>query len=170
MATNVAGSVEPTPYRLASRSRVSTQPPAAPRARPALDQPCSLADDETEDVARTCAERHAQTDLSSALSDRIRDHAVEAERRQHEAHRRKYGHQYRAEAFTDQHVRQLLPQRHHVRDRLGVVHRPHRRSDGSGHVSPVAIRAGHQIQRHRRRRKRLLRVWHVPRQAARCGS
>src|SRR2546422_3158061 len=33
--TNVAGSAELMPYRLASRSRVSAHPPAAPRARPA---------------------------------------------------------------------------------------------------------------------------------------
>ena len=38
-------------------------------------------------IARLCTEREANADLARALGDEIRQHAVDPERAQHEAHR-----------------------------------------------------------------------------------
>ncbi len=61
------------------------------------DDTHSVADDETEHARRPRAERDAQAELASALTDCIRDRAVHADRRDHERQQPERGEQFGAE-------------------------------------------------------------------------
>ena len=90
---NATPSPDDTPYSRLDSARPSANAPAAPAARADQRQPQPLPDDQPQHVARLRAERHPHAQLLPPLVHAERQHAVDAERRQHERQRREHAHQ-----------------------------------------------------------------------------
>ena len=109
------------------------------------------------------AERHAKADLSGSLTDGVRQHAVQAQRREQQPGGCERSEQDGGESVRDEQVRELLAQRHHVRDRLIGIDRAHLRANGCGNRGRIPLGADDEIQGHVQREcERLLRVRRVP--------
>ena len=75
-------SIELTPNSSPLNKRVSANAPTAPSAVPAIAKPQPGRPDQPDHVAALRAQRHPDPDLVRPLSHRIRDHSVNAQRRQ----------------------------------------------------------------------------------------
>ncbi len=97
-SSNVSGSRGPTSNNWFCSNRVVASAPPTPTTSPAITgfSPCTLIILITSRVRG--AERHAHADFARALRHQPRDHAVDAQRREHQAGGRQQRHQHRVEA------------------------------------------------------------------------
>ena len=84
---------------------------------PGADGHHALSHDEPDDAADRCAERSTNADLGCTLGDEVAEHAVQADRRQHERQRTEQAEQRRAETKRQHVAADALGQRLHRHER-----------------------------------------------------
>ena len=129
-STNVRGSRALTPNSSPDNTCVSARAPGDPDGEPGAGQLHSAAQHHPQDAAAIGAERHPDADLVSPLGCRVRQHAVDADRRQHQRDGGKDPEQEGHEPPVGFGSRDSLGDGSHARYRLIPIDRPDLRLRG----------------------------------------